>query len=132
MDEMRRLLVDLHKTSDQKLNSSMREIKANIKGINVHLDDLETWKRGVDSRLGHLASAIPRASGNLSGKTEENPRAHIAAVMMRSEREAQPGQVDITKGDESSETGVPSHQLRKGDESPALGCGELQQRTRDD
>ena len=42
MDEMRRLMVDLHKANDQKMDSNMREIKANIKGINVHLDDLET------------------------------------------------------------------------------------------
>ena len=49
MDEMRRLMVDLHKASDQKFDSSMREIKANIKGINVHLDALETWKRGLNS-----------------------------------------------------------------------------------
>ena len=107
--------MDLHKASDQKLDSSMCEIKANIKGINVHLDDFETWKRGVDSQLGHLASAIPRASGNLPGKTEENPRAHIAAVTLRSGRETQPNQVDMTKGDES----------------PAPGCGEQQQRTCD-
>ena len=73
MDELRRLMVDLHKASDQRIDSNMSEIKANIKGINVHLDDLETWKRGVDSQLGHLALAIPRASGNLPSKTEENP-----------------------------------------------------------
>ena len=77
-------MVDLHKASDQKLDSSMREIKANIKGINVHLDDLETWKKGVDSQLRHLASAIPRASGSLPGKTKENPRGHVAAIDLRS------------------------------------------------
>ena len=86
MDELRRLMVDLHKASDQWLDSSMREIKANIKGINVHLDDLETWKKGVDSQLGHLASVIPRASGSLPGKTEENPRGHVALINLRSGR----------------------------------------------
>ena len=107
-------MVDLHKASDQKLDASMREIKANIKGINVHLDDLETWKRGVDSQLGHLASAIPRASGNLSGKTEENPRAHIAAVTLRSGREMQPSQVDGSRSGDSSQAGA-------GDSSSADG-----------
>ena len=52
----------------------------------MHLDDLEAWKKGVDSQLGHLASCIPRASGSLPGKTEENPRGHIAAMDLRSGR----------------------------------------------
>ena len=87
----------------------MRDIKANIKGMNVHLDDLETWKKGVDSQLGHLASVILRASGNLLGKTEENPRAHIAAVTLRSGKEtqlkqaaAQPSHVDTPGASDST------------------------------
>ena len=74
-------MVDLHKHSDQRMDhfqqetrGELRDIKAHIKGINVHLDDLEAWKKGIDSQLGHLASCIPRASGSLPGKTEENPR----------------------------------------------------------
>ena len=67
MDELRRLMVDLHKASDQRMDSNMRKIKANIKGINVHSDDLETWKRGVDSQLRHLASAIPGAGSTGTG-----------------------------------------------------------------
>ena len=71
----------------QETRGELRDIKAHIKGINVHLNDLETWKKGVDSQLGHLASAIPRASGSLPGKTEENPKDHhIAAMNLRSRR----------------------------------------------
>ena len=64
----------------------MRDIKVHIKGINVHLDDLEAWKKGVDSQLGNLASSILRASGNLPGKTKDNPMGHVATMDLRSGR----------------------------------------------
>ena len=38
----------------------------------------------MDSQLEHLASLIPRASGTLSGKTEENMRSYITAMDLRS------------------------------------------------
>ena len=64
-----------------------RELKAQIKGVNTHLNDIDAWKRSVDSQLGHLASIIPRAAGNLPGKIEENPMGHhIATMNLRSER----------------------------------------------
>ena len=61
-----------------------RGLKAQLKGVNAHLNDIDSWKRSVDSQLGHLASLIPRASGTLPGKTEENPRNHITTMDLRS------------------------------------------------
>ena len=61
-----------------------RELKAQIKGVNAHLKDIDAWKKSVDSQLGHLASIIPRALGQFPSKIEENPRGHIAAMNLRS------------------------------------------------
>ena len=58
-----------------------RTLQAQIKGVNVHLNDIDAWKRSVDSQLGHIASLIPRAAGNLPSKTEENPKGHHLAAM---------------------------------------------------
>ena len=76
-------------SSRREADEHNRELKAQIKGVNAHLNDIDVWKRSVDSQLGHLASIIPRAAGNLPGKTEENPRNHIAAVTLRSGKATQ-------------------------------------------
>ena len=58
-------MVDLHKTSDQRMDHRMdqfqqetrgelRDIKAHIKGINVHLDDLEVGRRALIHSWGIL------------------------------------------------------------------------------
>ena len=95
----------------------MRDIKAHIKGINVHLDDLKAWKKVLDSQFGHLASCIPRASGSLQGKTKENPRGHIAVMDLRSgkklldsakkKKEAMPDGTSIQRGTSSENVFVP-------------------------
>ena len=67
----------------REVDDHNRGLQAQIKGVNTHLNDSDAWKRSVDSQLGHLASLIPRASGSLPGKTDENLRAHIAVVTLR-------------------------------------------------
>ena len=67
----------------------------------------------MNSQLGHIASLIPRAAGNLMGKTEENPKGHhIAAMNLRSGKKMQE-----PKG-KTAEEEIPSPELVPDGTSP--------------
>ena len=85
-----------HKSNEQQFNV----LRAQIKGVNAHLGDLEVWKKGVDTQLGHLASSIPRPQGQLPGRTDENPRGQIAAMHLRSGKDLPGRSLEKEKAEE--------------------------------
>ena len=72
----------------------MQELQEGLmRGMRTELDtrlgDLDSWKKNIDSQLGHLAAQIPRPQGQLPGRPEENPRGRasngeIRAMNLRS------------------------------------------------
>ena len=83
--------MDMSHQLNQKLDlerraqaDEMQSVRAQLKGVNAHLSDIDSWKKSVDSQLGDLATHIPRSQGQLPGKTEVNPRNQIAAINLRS------------------------------------------------
>ena len=46
-------------TSRREAEEHNRELKAQIKGVNAHLNNIDVWKRSMDSQLEHFASIIP-------------------------------------------------------------------------
>lgn len=79
---MERILQRSHNDITQQISG----VGAQISGVNAHLDDIDIWRKGVDSQLAHLAVHAPRQSGKLPGNNEENPRGNhtVAAVTLRS------------------------------------------------
>ena len=59
-----------------------------FKGVRAHLEDLEQWKKGFETKVANIAASIPRQQGRLPGQAGENPKGHhIAAVTLRSGKE---------------------------------------------
>ena len=95
-DDLKNLIMAISRHSDQRFDNierrqdeESRDIKAQFKGVRAHLADLETWKKKVDSPIANLTERIPRPSGQLPVHHDENLRAHIAAVTLRSGKETQ-------------------------------------------
>ena len=51
---------------------------ATLKGINVHLDNIEMWKKATNAQLGQITGQVQQPRGTLPGQPEENLR--IAVV----------------------------------------------------
>ncbi len=93
-DDLASTMLDMFHRIDQKLDvnrkaqdEELQGIRAQLKGVNAHLGDIDSWKKGVDNQLGQLASHIPRPQGQLPGRPDENPRGQIAAINLRSGKE---------------------------------------------
>ena len=51
------------------------------------MDDIDHWRKRVDTQLSQLAINTSCQPGKLLGNNEENPRGHIAAVTLHSGKE---------------------------------------------
>jgi Retrotransposon gag protein len=92
------------------INMQLVGVGKSIKGMNAHLNDIDyklgemdTWRRGVDKRLGDLAQEIPRPQGQLPGHPDENPRGKIAAISLRSGKEVPGRRIEEEKTSVSSQ-----------------------------
>ena len=47
---------------------------ATLIGINIHLDDIEMWKKATNAQLGQIAGQVQQPRGTLPDRPEENPR----------------------------------------------------------
>ena len=66
---------------DQTTKIFEQSFRTQFKGIRAHLEDLESWKKRVDSQMANLAESVPRQPGRLPGRPEVNPRSHTVAAM---------------------------------------------------
>ena len=76
-DDLRDLIVTLSKNQE----TFAQHTRTQFKGVRAHLDDLETWKKDINSQVANLAESIPRQQGKLPGRSEENPKNHQIAAM---------------------------------------------------
>ena len=92
MEELRGIVLDISKTIDinQRITTgSLTELRSQLKGVNAHLEDLDTWRKSVDTQLATLSQQVPRPQGQLPAHPDENPRGHIAAITLRSGKNLQ-------------------------------------------
>jgi len=86
MEDLIRVVMDMSKTMEKNQRATtegLQNLQGQVRGVNAHLNDLEAWKKGVDTQLATLSQQVPRAQGQLPAHPEENPRGHIAAVTLR-------------------------------------------------
>ena len=80
MDDLRDLILNSSKNQDTFAHS----MRTQLKGMRAHLEDLETWKKDMNSQMANLVERIPRQHGRLPGHPDENPKGSINAVTLRS------------------------------------------------
>ena len=94
-EDLKNLIITNSKRQEARLDALDQETKGvekfvttQFKGIRAHLEDLEHWKKGCETRMADIAASIPRQPGKLPGQPDENRRSHtVAAVTLRSGKE---------------------------------------------
>ena len=82
------MLMTISKDQDARIDTLEHSIKTRFKGVRAHLEDLEQWKKGMETKVANIAASIPRQQGRLPGQADENPKGHqIAVITLRSGKE---------------------------------------------
>ncbi len=66
-EDLRGLILDMSHKLDLDRRTHAEEIqgvRAQLKGVNAHLGDLDTWKKNVDTQLGHVSQRFLAPKGN--------------------------------------------------------------------